>query len=72
MVSSLGNRKILLGLSLDNRVDGAQRMSDVFPDKCGSVDEEQRVSQHIVVVQHLSLVFPQFRPLPVHSIPPMH
>jgi len=34
-----------------------------------TVDEKRRVSRHIVVVQHPSRVFPQFRPLPVHSIP---
>jgi len=28
-------RKSLLGLSPENRVDGAQRMSDVKPDNCG-------------------------------------
>jgi hypothetical protein len=33
-----------------------------------TADEEQRVSQAIVVVQHPSLVFPQFRPLLAHSI----
>ena len=27
--------KSLLGLSPENRVDGAQRMSDVLPDNCG-------------------------------------
>ena len=27
--------KSLLGLSLENRVDGAQWMSDVLPDNCG-------------------------------------
>jgi len=35
-------------------------------------EEEQRVSQRIVVVQHISLVLPQFRPLPAHSIPQIH
>ena len=34
-----------------------------------TADEEQRVSRRIVVVQHPSLVFPQFRTLPAHSIP---
>ena len=34
-----------------------------------NADKERRVSRHIVVVQHPSLVFPQFRPLPAHSIP---
>jgi hypothetical protein len=38
-------------------VDGAQRMSDVLPI---AADEERRVSRRIVVVQHPSLVFPQF------------
>jgi len=31
---SLGNRKSLLGLSPENRVDGTQRMSDVLPENC--------------------------------------
>jgi len=43
-------------------------MSDVLPD---TADEGRRVSCRIVVVQHPSLVFPHFRPLPVHSIPQM-
>jgi len=47
-------------------VDGAQRMSYVLPDIC---DEERHVSRRIVVVQHRSPVFPQFRPLPAHSVP---
>jgi len=34
-----------------------------------TADEERRVSQRTVVVQHPSLVFPQFRPLPAHSVP---
>jgi len=34
-----------------------------------TADEERHVSQHIVVMQHPSLIFPQFRPLPAHSIP---
>jgi len=33
-----------------------------------AADEERRVSWRIVLVQHPSLVFPQFRPLPAHSI----
>ena len=33
-VLSLGNRKKSAGLSPENRVDGAQRMSDVLPDNC--------------------------------------
>ena len=32
---SLGNRKKSAGLIPENRVDGAQRMSDVLPDNCG-------------------------------------
>ena len=36
-----------------------------------TVDEERRVSWRIVMVQYPSLVFPQFRPLPAHSIPQM-
>ena len=32
---SLGNRKSLLALTPENRMDGAQRMSDVLPDNCG-------------------------------------
>jgi len=35
-----------------------------------TADEERRVSRRIVVVQYASLVFPQFRPLAAHSIPP--
>jgi len=35
-----------------------------------TADEELRVSRRIVV-QHPSLVFPQFRPLPAQSIPQM-
>jgi len=35
VVLSLGNRKNLLGLSPENRVDGAQRISEVLPDNCG-------------------------------------
>jgi len=34
-----------------------------------TADEERRVSRRIVVVQHPSLVFLQFRLLPAHSIP---
>ena len=34
VVSSLGNRKNSPGLSPENRVDGAQRKSDVLPDNC--------------------------------------
>jgi len=34
-----------------------------------TADEERRVSRHIVVVQHPSLVFPKFKPLPAYSIP---
>ena len=34
-----------------------------------TADKERRVSRRIVVVQYPSLVFPQFRPLPAHSIP---
>jgi len=34
-----------------------------------TADKEQRISLCIVLVQHPSLVFPQFRPLPAHSIP---
>jgi len=34
-----------------------------------TADEERRVSRRIVVVQYPSLLFPQFRLLPVHSIP---
>jgi hypothetical protein len=32
VVLSLGNKKSLLGLSPENRMDGAQQMSDVLPD----------------------------------------
>jgi hypothetical protein len=35
VVLSLGNRKSLLGLSRESRVDGAQWISDVLPDNCG-------------------------------------
>jgi len=35
VVLILGKRKSLLGLSLENTVDGAQRMSDVLPDNWG-------------------------------------
>ena len=66
VVLSVGNRKSLLGLSPENRVDEAQRMSDVCQI---TADEERRVSRRIVVVQYPSLVFPQFRPLPAHSVP---
>jgi len=34
-----------------------------------TADEERHVSWRIVVVQHPSLVFLQFGPLPAHSIP---
>ena len=34
-----------------------------------TADEERRVSRRIIVVEHPSLVYPQFRPLPAHSIP---
>ena len=32
---SLENRKVSVGLSPENKVDGTQRMSDVLPDNCG-------------------------------------
>jgi len=35
-----------------------------------TVNEERRGSRRIVVVQHPSLIFPQFRLLPAHSNPP--
>jgi len=37
-----------------------------------TADEEQRVSQCIVVVRHPSVIFSQFRPLAAHSIPQMY
>ena len=55
LVLSMGNWKSLLRLSPENRVDGTQRMSDVYQI---TEDEERRVSRRIVVVQHPSLVFP--------------
>jgi len=66
VVLSFGNRKSLLVLSSENRVDGAQRMSDVLQI---TADEERHVSRRIVVVQHRCSVLPQFRTLPAHSIP---
>jgi len=34
-----------------------------------TADEERRLSRNVVVVLHPRLAFPQFRPLPAHSIP---
>ena len=59
--------KTLLGLSPENRVDGHNRCL-MF--RQITADEDWRMSLRIVMVQHPSLVFPQFRPIPAHSIPP--
>ena len=37
-----------------------------------AADEERRVSRRIVVVQHPSLVFQKFKPLPAHNNPQTH
>ena len=46
MVLSLGNKKNLLGLSPENRADGAQRISDVLPDNCRKVATHEPVHCH--------------------------
>jgi len=37
-----------------------------------TADEERRMSRRVFVVQHPSLVFPQFRPFPPYNIPRMY
>ena len=66
VVLSLGNRKISPGKF--------RRLGWMGHEGCLmfcqiTADEERRVNRRTVTVQQPSVVFPQFRPLPAHSIP---
>ena len=73
----LNQRPLKVVLSLGNRIKSAGAKSrDGWLGHNGylilcrlTADEELRVTWHIVMLQHPSVVFTQFRPLPEHSIP---
>ena len=66
MVLSLGNRKKSAGAKAKSEELGWMGHNGCLMFYQITVDEEGRVSRRIVMVQHPSLVFPQFRPLPAH------
>jgi hypothetical protein len=68
VVLSLGNRNKSAGAKSGER-DGWMGNNVRLMFCRVTAEEERRASRRIVVVQHPSLVFPQFWPLPAHSFP---